>query len=323
MKYGVATSNCTSALHLSLLALNIKKNDEIICPALTFIAPANMILASGAKLVLVDVCPDTYSIDINLLKKKINHRTKAILVVHPFGHAADMEKIISISKEYNLRIIEDVAEAIGGKYKNKLLGTFGDLSCFSFFGNKVITSGEGGMILTNNKKFYNSLRIYRDHGMSLNKKYLFVQMGFNYRMTGMQASIGLSQLSRLHSILKKKSYQEKIYRKFLFKVINKNIFFRKNAPWSKSVNWLVTISLKNQNLRNKLINFLKKNSIESRPMIYPVNHALHLRNKFDKNTFRVSKNISLKSLHLPSSLKLTINEIQYICSKINLFFKKK
>ena len=197
IKYCVVTSSCTTALHLAIKSLNIGKGDEIICPDLTFIAPANMISLSGAKLRLVDVNPETFTIDHTQIEKKINKKTKAIMVVHQMGHAANMDPIMRIARRHNLKVIEDNAESIGAKYKGRRLGTIGDISTLSFFANKIITTGEGGAILTNSKKIAEKCSILRDHGMSKTKKYLHLDLGFNYRMTNMQAAIGLSQIENL------------------------------------------------------------------------------------------------------------------------------
>ena len=163
-----------------------------------------MIILSGAKLVLVDIDPETLTIDPKKIEEKITNKTKAILIVHQFGHAAHMDEILKISKKYKLKIIEDNAESIGGKYKNKLLGTFGDITTLSFFANKIITTGEGGAILTNSKSKYLIMKEMRDHGMKYNKKYKHIRMGFNYRMTNLQAAIGCDQITNLNRILKKK-----------------------------------------------------------------------------------------------------------------------
>ena len=174
IRYALTTSNCTTSLHLSLLSLNIKKDDEVICPNLTFIAPANMIKYTGAKLVLVDVEKDNFCISLKDLKKKITNKTKAIMIVHPFGYPVNINKVKKIVQNRNIKIIEDVAESIGAKVNNKLCGTMGDVSCFSFFANKIITTGEGGMILTNKKKVYEKAKILRDHGMSNKKRYFSI-----------------------------------------------------------------------------------------------------------------------------------------------------
>ena len=319
MKYCLATSNCTTALHLSILSLDLKKNDEIICPALSFIAPANMILLSGAKLVLADIDPDTLTIDPEELEKAITKKTKAILIVHQFGHSAHMDEIISISKKYKLKIIEDNAESIGGKYKNKLLGTLSDVSTLSFFANKIITTGEGGAVLTNSKKKYLIMKEMRDHGMKYNKKYKHVRMGFNYRMTNMQAAIGCDQIKNLDKILKKRKIIENIYYSNLKNL--KNIELRKFQNWCSPVNWLITLKIKKKGLRNKFIKYLKDHNIDSRQMINPINEAYHIKD-LTNNKFEVSKKISNNSVHLPSGLNLNKNQINKICKRVKFFFKE-
>ena len=320
MKYCLVTSSCTSALHLSILSFGFKEGDEIICPSLSFIAPANMIVLSKLKLVLVDIDKDTLNLDLEKAEKKITKKTKAILIVHQFGHSADMEKLMALKKKYKLKIIEDNAESLGGKFKNKLNGTFGDITTLSFFANKIITTGEGGAILTNNKKLYIKCKEMRDHGMSIKKKYFHIRMGFNYRMTNMQAAIGLSQINEIRKILAIRNQQMKFYYSLLK---NENYFIkRKFKNWCLPVHWLMTITLKKKNLRNKLIKYLKKRGIESRPMINPIEDALHLEKYRDRKQSIVAKKISTNSLHLPSSTSLTANQISYICSTLNAYFKK-
>ena len=320
VKYCVLTSSCTTALHLSLKALDIGVGDEVICPALTFIAPANMIQLSGAKLVLVDVDPITLTIDPNKIVKQITKKTKAIIVVHQFGHSAHMREITKIAKKYKLKIIEDNAESLGGKYKGKYLGTLGDVATLSFFGNKIITSGEGGAILTNNKKIAQRAQEMRDHGMARNKKYFHKFLGFNYRMTNIQAAIGLSQFENLHKILNIRQKQQDYYYKLLSD--NQRINLRHFKQWTKPVHWLLTLRIDGLSNRNLLIKYLSDQKIECRPMINPVNEALHFKSMFKKQYFSVASNISKNYVHLPSSTNLKKNEIKYICDKINSFTKK-
>jgi perosamine synthetase len=320
-KFALVTSSCTTALHLSLLSLNLKKGDEVICPALTFIAPANMVLLSNLKLKLVDIDPITLTIDITKLKKVISKKTKALVVVHQFGHAAHMKEIIDISRKYNIKIIEDNAESIGGYYKNKILGSMGDVSTLSFYGNKIITTGEGGALLTNSKKLYRKCKILRDHGMSIKKRYYHIMQGYNYRMTNMQAAIGCSQIDEIKKILKKRLNQQNYYYKKLKKI--KEIKIREFANWCQPVHWLTTITLNKKNVRDRLIKFLKKNGIDVRQMVNPVSDALYLKKKFNKKDYPVSYETSKNSLHLPSGLDLKKKEINFICNKINLFFIKK
>ena len=318
IKYCIATSSCTTALHLAILSLGLKAGDEIICPALSFIAPANMILLSNLKLVLIDIDPDTLTIDVGKIEEKISKKTKAILVVHQFGHAADMDPIIKIKKKYNLKIIEDNAESIGGKYKNRINGSIGDVSTLSFFANKIITTGEGGAILTNNKKIYINCKEMRDHGMDTNKKYFHTKLGFNYRMTNLQAAIGVSQIDEIKKILKLRTSQMGFYYKELKK--NKNIILRSFQKWCKPVHWLMTIKLKKPYLRNKLLDYLKKNKIDARQMVNPINDATHIKKKIKKK-FKISDEISKNSLHLPSGLSLKKKEIKFIVKVLNNFFQ--
>ncbi len=318
MKYCIATSSCTTAIHLALMSLNLKKNDEVICPALSFIAPANMVLLSNLKLVLVDINPLTLNIDEDKIEEKITKKTKAIIVVHQFGHSANMSKILSLKKKYNLKIIEDNAESIGGKFKNKLNGTMGDLSTLSFFANKIITTGEGGAVLTNNKKLYLKCLEMRDHGMSIKKRYFHKFLGFNYRMTNLQAAIGLTQIKEINSIINKRNKQMQYYYKLLSN--NSNYQIRKFQAWCKPVHWLTTIILKKKKIRDNLLKYLKEKKIDARQMVNPINDSIHIR-RIIKKKFKYADQISKNSIHLPSSLNLTKGEINYIVNKLNIFFK--
>jgi dTDP-4-amino-4,6-dideoxygalactose transaminase len=209
-KYAVAVSNATSALHLSLMSLDIGKGDEVIMPDLTFIATANSVLMTGATPVLADVTPDTFQISIDSIKKSITKKTKAILPVHLYGKSCDMNSIQKIAKKNNLKIIEDCAHAIGTKYKNKHVGTFGDTGCFSFYPSKNITTFEGGMIITNSKKLDENLRMGRNHGINRTLKdrysskypweYDIKQYGYNYRLDEIRSTLGINQLKRINKI---------------------------------------------------------------------------------------------------------------------------
>ena len=307
------TSNCTTALHLALLALDIGPGDEVICPDLTFIAPANMIMLTGAKPVLCDVDPKTLCIRSDLIENLITKQTKALMVVHAFGHMSYMPDIMKIAQKYNIKIIEDVAEAPGAKIDGHLAGTFGDIGCFSFFANKIFTTGEGGACISNNNELIEKIKILRDHGMSKERRYYHPILGFNYRMTNMQAGLGLGQINRFNIILEKRNKIDKLY-KDLFKKFS-NLHYRSYANWCKGVFWLSTISVSPNLNRDKLIQFLKEKGIEARQMVNPVHTAppfSHLPNKHLIN----SKKISLSSLHLPSSLSLTKENVIFICFMI-------
>jgi len=321
MKHAVVTSNCTSALHLSLKSLGIGPGDEVICPDLTFIAPANMVVLSGAKLVLVDIHPETLTIDPQILEEKITHKTKAIIVVHHFGHAAHMDEIMSLAAKYNLKIIEDNAESIGATYKGKLLGTFGDVSNYSFFGNKIMTTGEGGAILTNNDETAIKCRELRDHGMSHKQKYHHIDLGYNYRMTNMQASIGLAQMEKLDEILALRRSQMDTYYNELANVAG--IKLRQYADWCEPVHWMMTITLAHKFNRDEFLTCMKEQGIDCRQMINPVHHADHFKTQFSKDDFPHAVNISKQSVHLPSGLQLSERQINKIVKTIQKILDEK
>lgn len=319
-EYGIATSNCTTALHLALKALNIGPGDEVICPDLTFIAPANMILLSGAELKLIDIDPDTLALDVDLLKKSITPKTKAIIVVHQFGHAAPMDEIMEIAKKYSLKVVEDNAESIGAKYKGKMLGTFGDITCFSFFGNKVITCGEGGALVTNDKELAVRCKELRDHGMSSQKKYLHIDLGYNYRMTNMQAAVGLAQLERLDEIIAIRNQQMELYYELLADC--PQIKLRKYAEWCTPVHWLLTITIANGYDRDNFLAYMSTKGVECRQMINPVHQAKYLVEHYDSKDFPSSIKLAAQSAHLPSSTNLSQDEIKMICNSVKSFFNQ-
>ncbi len=319
MDYAVVTSNGTTALHLSLKALGIGPGDEVICPDLTFIAPANMVVLSGAKLVLVDIHPETLTIDPDLIERKITYNTKAIIVVHQFGHAAHMDEILALSEKYELKIIEDNAESIGARYKGKLLGTFGDVSTYSFFGNKIITTGEGGAVLTSKKATAIKCRELRDHGMSHKKKYHHVCLGYNYRMTNMQAAIGLAQIEKLDHILSLRKKQMDTYYNELSKT--NGISLRNFSDWCDPVHWLMTITLEDQYDRDDFLAYMLTKGIDCRQMINPVHRAMHFSDLYGEDSFPISTKISNQSVHLPSSTNLKDEQIKHITDKVYNYFK--
>lgn len=320
IKFGIVTSSCTTALHLALKAFKIGPGDEVICPDLTFIAPPNMVVLSGAKLVLVDIDPFTLAIDPIKLEEKITKYTKAIIVVHQFGHAAPMDKIMAICRKYNLIIIEDNAESLGGKYKGQLLGTFGDISCFSFFANKIITTGEGGAILTNNENIADRCRELRDHGMSKIKRYHHIELGYNYRMTNMQAAIGLAQLEQVENILSIRREQKDYYYKLLDST--PGISLRYFEKWCDPVHWLMTLTLDDKYSRDSFLLYMKDNGVDCRQMVNPVHKAVHFVGQFDKRDFPNASRISKQSVHLPSSTSLRKDQIEFIAETVIEFLKR-
>src|SRR4051794_2062931 len=203
-EFALAVSNGTTGLHLALVTLGIGPGDEVIIPDLTFVATANAVAYTGAKPILADVDPDTLCIDPASVKSLITERTKVIMPVHLYGHPADMDELTVIAKAYNVAVIEDAAEAHGAEYKGRRVGGLSQCGVFSFYGNKVITTGEGGMLTTNDPAFYRRAKRLRDHAMSAERRYFHDERGFNYRMTNLQAALGVAQMERIGEFLKRR-----------------------------------------------------------------------------------------------------------------------
>jgi len=288
VEFGVATTNGTVALSLALLALGIKNGDEIIVPDLTFAATINSVLHVNATPVIVDVEKDSWCIDPVEIEKAITKKTKAIIPVHLYGQSCDMAKIMSIAEMNNLYVIEDCAEAHGAEFEGKKVGGFGDISCFSFFGNKIITTGEGGMCLTNSPEINKKMRQYRDHGMSLEKRYWHEVVGYNYRMTNLQAAIGCAQIERIETILSERAEIENSYRTIFkkFPFIQRQALFKNR----KKVTWLVS-ALVDESEVEPLIELFSKNKIDVRKFFYPLSEMpIYSQYLFsNKNAKQISK----------------------------------
>lgn len=317
-KYAISCCNGTVAIHLALLAKNIKKGDEIIVPTLTYIATANAVSYCGAKPVLVD-CDETWNIDPKKIEANITKKTKGIIVVPLYGYPCDMDPILKLAKKFNLFVIEDAAQAHGAYYKNKIVGSMGDIATFSFFGNKIITTGEGGMVVTNNKKLANTIRLLKGQGMNPKKRFWFNIIGYNYRMTNIEAAIGLAQLENINTFLNQRRNLSKWYEEYL-SPLSKYVTFIKPKPWVQHSYWMFSLSLqpKYANKRDSLATYLAKNDIETRPVFYP----LHLMPPYKKSKrfFPVSTNIALRSLNLPTYNELSKHDIKYITKTIHAFF---
>ena len=320
-KYAVTTSNGTAALHLALVAANIGTGDEVIVPSLTFVATANAVVYTGAKPVFVDSELETWNIDPEKIKEKINRRTRAIIPVHLYGHPANMGQILSIARKYDLKVIEDAAESHGALYRKKMVGSLGDVGCFSFFGNKIMTTGEGGMITTNNKAYAQEVKVLRDHGQSRRRKYYHSKLGFNYRMTNLQAALGLAQLRKIDKIIERKREIAKLYNEGL-KDLVPEITLHPEMSWAKNVYWMYSIVVYKQGAKNRdfLIRELKKKGIDSRPFFFPI----HRLPRYNENEHMPNADLLASSgLNLPSSVNLTDEQIKMICATIIKIWKKK
>ena len=311
--HGIAVCNGTAALHLALLSLEIGIGDEVIIPDLTFAATINAILHANATPVIVDVEEDSWCISPKEIEKAITPKTKAIIPVHLYGQPCDMGAIMDIAKKHNLKVIEDCAEAHGAMFKNQKVGSFGDIGCFSFFGNKVITTGEGGMCITNSSRLCNKIKLLRDHGMSKEKRYWHDTIGYNYRMTNLQAAIGVAQLERIENIHKNRRAYELQYRKILS---GKNFTFQKDLNGRQRITWLVSFLLDNNTNRDEYIKILKSHGIDARPSFYPLS-SMPIYKKYSSQSTPITHKISKSGLNLPTyeSLK-SFTEIGKIFSMV-------
>lgn len=312
-RYAIATSNGTVALHLALVTLGIGPGDEVIVPTLTFIATANAVTYTGAKPVFVDSERQTWNIDPEKIEAAITPRTKAVIPVHLYGHPADMAPIMEIAKKYNLYVIEDAAEAHGAIYRGNYVGSMGDIGCFSFFGNKIITTGEGGMLTTNQENLARQAKMLRDHGVSPDKKYWYPLIGFNYRLTNLQAAIGVAQMEKIDRILDRKREIALLYRSLLENVAG--ITLPSEASWARNVFWMYSILVEKEYgmSRDKLMVRLKEAGVDSRPVFYPV----HTMPPYEQGlSFPIAEELAGKGISLPSGIGLRDEEIERVASLI-------
>jgi perosamine synthetase len=313
----MTVTNGTTALHLALRTLGITAGDEVIVPTFTYIATISAVIYTGATPVFVDSLPDTWQMDPTQIEKKINKRTKAIIAVHLYGQPADMITIKQIADKHKLYVIEDCAEAIGSRIENKHVGIFGDISAFSFYGNKTITTGEGGMLVTNNKTFYNRAYSLKMHCVSPVKEYWHTDIGYNYRMTNIAAAIGLAQLENIDEILTLKRKVMLTYNKYLE---NFPISTHTEKTGTTHSYWMYSILVNKSEQRDALRNYLLNYGIETRPTFFPI-HLMPMFN-IKQGMFPVAEDISLRGINLPSYPDLTESDIQYICNAISEFFRK-
>lgn len=323
-KYAVAVNSCTSALHLSLLALGIGRGDEVITSDFTFPATANVIELTGAKSIFVDINLNTLNIDTSQIEKKITSKTKAIIPVHLFGQSADMDPIIKLARKHKLKIIEDAACALGATYRGKKCGNFGNLGCFSFHPRKAITTGDGGMIVTNNVKLAKKLRLLRNHGMVRSKQKIdFILPGFNNRMTEMQAAMGIIQMNKLNKTIQQRQKMAKIYDKLLSNA--KGIKIPRKTKNTNHIYQTYAILLDNKINRDGLIKKLKRQGVETNIATYAMHRTHYYKKKYSllPRNFPNSEIAFKKALALPIYSKLTETDVRFIAKKIKTMLCKR
>lgn len=311
-----ATSVCngTVAIHLALLALDIGPGDEVIVPTLTYIASVNTIIQAGAHPVFVDSLPSTWQIDPDDVRRKITPKTKAIMAVHLYGLPCDMDALLAICQEHGLKLIEDCAEAFGSYYKGRHVGTFGDAATFSFFGNKTITTGEGGMVVVRDKAVMDKAFHLKNQGVSKSREYWHDIVAYNYRMTNICAAIGLAQLEQAKAILEKKRQIAKWYEEELTGL---PLSTHREVVDTTHSFWMCSILVDEARHRDGLRNYLREHSVETRPLFYPAHIMPHCK---VSEAFPVAENLSGRGMNLPSYPALTREEIKRIAGFVRDYF---
>ena len=318
VKYAVTCSSGTTALHLLLVAAGICAGDEVIVPSLSFIATANAVSYTGAKPVFVDSEQQSWNIDPELIESRITEKTRAIIPVHLYGLPADMKPILEIANRHGLMVFEDCAESHGARYKGAQTGSLANAGVFSFFGNKIITTGEGGMIVTDDDALASQCRLLRDHGMSPERRYWHPVIGFNYRMTNIQAALGVAQLGKIQHILDRKKEIARLYMQGFSQI--QGITLPTENEFFENVYWLFTILVDEQVFgmtRDKIMEVLSENRIDSRPIFPP----MHKQPVYDHGeVLPVCETISASGISLPSSVDISNDDINRICNLFkNLF----
>jgi perosamine synthetase len=314
--HALSVSNGTVALHLALVALGVGAGDEVLVPDFTFAATASAVVHAGATPVFVDVDRATWTMDPAAMAAAVTPRTKAVIPVHIYGHPADMDAIGEVAAAHGLAVVEDAAEALGSRIRGRIVGGIGDAGCFSFFGNKTITTGEGGMILFRDEAVYRRARMLRDHGMSPERRYWHLEPGFNYRLTNLQAAVGVAQLERVDAIFAAKRAMAARYDEALARL--PGITPRPVAPWADPVCWLYTITV-GDGLglsRDELASRLLQTGVETRPVFHPLS-VMPAFARWDGGAPRpVAADLARTGLSLPSAVGVTADDAEGIARRI-------
>lgn len=317
-KYGVTTTNGTAALHLALAAIGISKGDEVIVPTFTMAASVFAIVYTGATPVLIDSESETWNMDVTQIEAKITKKTKAIMPVHIYGHPCDMDPIVDIASKHDLYIVEDAAEVHGAEYKGKKTGSIGDMGCFSFYANKIITTGEGGIIVTNSEDIAHRARSLKDLAHSPETRFVHTNVGFNYRMTNVQAAIGLAQLEKIDQLVEMRRQNAFFYNSRLSGL--PGVTLPPEKDWAKNVYWMYSIVIRDEFglTRDELMEELAKKEIGTRSFFVPMHLQPCFNNMrlFKGESYPVAEELGQRGLYLPSSSGLTLEQKEYVCNSI-------
>jgi perosamine synthetase len=317
VKYGIACANGTVAMHLAMATLGLEPGDEVIIPTFTMIATINAVTYCGATPVLVDMEPNYWQMDIDHVAAKITPRTKAIVPVHIYGHPTDMDPLMALAARHGIRVIEDAAEAHGAEYHGRRTGGLGDAAGFSFYGNKIITTGEGGMITTNDREIARLAWNLRDHAFSTERHFWHKFVGFNYRMTNLQAAVGLAQVEQLDSFVASRRQNALEYNCRLHGI--PGITTPKEAPWAKNVYWMYGLLVDAQAYgmnRDQLRQVLADNGIETRTFFIPMHCQPVYWESFKGERYPVAEQLCRDGFYLPSATSLSLDELTYITAVI-------
>ncbi len=315
VEHAASVANGSVALHLALLALGIGPGDEVIVPTLTYVASVNAVAYTGASPVFVDSLRDTWQIDPDDVRRHITPRTRVIMPVHLYGQACEMDLLMAIARQHRLFVVEDCAEAFGTMYKGRHVGTFGDISTFSFFGNKTITTGEGGMVVSDDKTLIERARHLKGQGLAAHREYWHDVIGYNYRMTNIQAAIGLAQLERADEFIHHKRGLAARYTALLKDL---PVDVHKEAPDTVHSYWMFSILVKTASLRDELRNHLAKDGIETRPVFHPVHTMPMYAGTYRKHP--VAEDLAWCGINLPSWPGLSDEKIELVAKSIRSFY---
>jgi perosamine synthetase len=322
VKNAIACSNGTAALHLALLSLGLEPGDEVIVPTLTFIATANAVVYCGGKPVFVDSEPDTWNMAPELIEEKVTPKTRGIMAVHLRGQPSDMDAILAIAGRHGLFVIEDAAQAHGAEYKGRKVGSIGDVATFSFFGNKIVTSGEGGMVVTNDDALADKVRLFKNQAMNTQNRYWHPVVGYNYRMTNVAAALGLAQLERVDWQIQGRSDVASWYRECLGGV--PGLLWQLEKEWARRVWFLFTLVLDgySPSMRDELMPYLFKHGIDTRPLYHPLHTMPPFLSESRAGSFPVSERICPKGINLPTWAGMAREDVEYICDTILKYLDK-
>lgn len=324
-KYGIAVANGSAALDVAVRALDLPKGSEVIMPTFTIISPAASLVTCGLKPVLVDSKMDTWNIDVDQIESKITPKTKAILVVHIYGLPVEMDKIVELANKYNLKIIEDAAEMHGQTYKGQKCGSFGDISIFSFYPNKHITTGEGGMIVTNDDKLLERCQSLRNLCFKKGQRYVHEEIGWNYRMTNLQAALGVAQLEKIDKHIVKKREIGTLYNQLLEPIANDILLPLKKTAYAENIYWVYGILADSQEQRDYLIGKLGEAKIGTRTFFWCMHEqpVFKKMGMFNNENYPNAEKLARQGFYIPAGLGITNKQIEEVSNNLVSALKKK